>query len=84
MILFNLLLQLEGQLIYTEAQARVRDTACKIPLERVRDPNLWRALRHLQVIGIAALPRDQLDRVSSLNLVSAYRQKLEARSKFDF
>ncbi|KAF6203797.1 hypothetical protein GE061_002132 [Apolygus lucorum] len=57
---------LEGQLVYTEAQARVRDVVCKIPQERVRDVNLWRALRQLQVIGIAALPRDQLDRYNRL------------------
>ena len=64
-----ILFQLEGQLIYTEAQARVRDVVCKIPQERVKDTNLWRALRQLQVIGIAALPRDQLDRVRQLKLL---------------
>lgn len=60
----DLLFQLEAQLVYTEAQARVRDRLSQVPLHRVRDPRHARAIRQLTVIGIAALPRDQLDRVN--------------------
>ncbi|XP_014258853.1 angiotensin-converting enzyme-like isoform X1 [Cimex lectularius] len=57
---------LEGQLAYTEAQIKIRDVLCKIPKDRVRENHLWRAIRFLSVIGIAALPRDQLDRYNRL------------------
>lgn len=63
-----LISQLEAQLAYTEAQSHVRDMLWKIPLERIREPQIRRAIRFLSVIGIAALPRDQLDRVSTYNL----------------
>ncbi|XP_073984500.1 angiotensin-converting enzyme-like isoform X2 [Rhodnius prolixus] len=57
---------LEAQLAYTEAQSHVRDMLWKIPLERIREPQIRRAIRFLSVIGIAALPRDQLDRYNRL------------------
>ncbi|XP_014277274.2 angiotensin-converting enzyme-like [Halyomorpha halys] len=57
---------LEAQLAYTDAQARISDRLSKIPLERVRDTRHIRAIRFLTNIGIAALPRDQLDRYNRL------------------
>ncbi|XP_054281363.1 angiotensin-converting enzyme-like [Macrosteles quadrilineatus] len=53
---------LRAQLAYAEFQARVRTLVSKIEKDRVGDPRLWRQLRHLSVIGPAALPPDQLDR----------------------
>uniref|UniRef100_A0A1B6KA09 Angiotensin-converting enzyme n=1 Tax=Graphocephala atropunctata TaxID=36148 RepID=A0A1B6KA09_9HEMI len=53
---------LRAQLAYSEFQARVRTLASKIERGTVGDPQLWRQLRHLAVIGPAALPPDQLDR----------------------
>lgn len=61
---FCFLFQLRAQLAYSEFQSRVRTLVDKIEKERVGEPQLWRQLRHLAVIGPAALPADQLDRVS--------------------
>lgn len=67
--------QLRAQLAYAEFQARVRTLVSKIEKDRVGDPRLWRQLRHLSVIGPAALPPDQLDRVSLLELLLSVRQQ---------
>lgn len=65
-------LQLEAQLRYTEFQSRVRHLVTQIEEEQVVEPMLWRQIRYLAVIGPAALPPDQLERVTGFLLPEPY------------
>lgn len=56
--------QLEAQLQNSELQRAVRETLNQVDLNLVDNPDLARQIRLLSVIGPAALPPDQLDRVS--------------------
>lgn len=59
------MLQLEAQLQNSELQRAIRETLNQVDLNLVENPDLARQIRLLSVIGPAALPPDQLDRVSS-------------------
>lgn len=65
------MLQLEAQLQNSELQRAIRETLNQVDLNLVENPDLARQIRLLSVIGPAALPPDQLDRVSSSRHIAA-------------
>lgn len=58
------LLQLEQQLLYSEFQRKVFSIMTRLNLDNIIDPNLRRQLKILSMPGAAALPQEQLSRVS--------------------
>ena len=64
--------QLEAQRQYAEFQNQAWQLISRLDGANVRDPNIARRLRYLSAVGPAALPPDQLDRVSTFIIVLSY------------
>lgn len=62
----NFVFQLESQLAHADFQRKVHELVSQIDEDGVQDQKLRRQLKYLAVVGHAALPRDQLNRVSFL------------------
>lgn len=68
-------MQLQAQQLYSDFQHEVWNLLIKVGRDQVPDIQTWRQIRLLSMIGPAALPPNELDRVSTFSVCQFFDAK---------